>query len=139
MKIFLKVILTLAIILAAGLSIGVGISIAPKIQSMLNNDMVSGMDMSATDSSKKSDDEPLYWVAPMDPNYRRDAPGQSPMGMDLVPVYDDGEDLPAGTVKISPEVINNLGVRTALVKKQKIEDEISTVGTVTFDDRRRCG
>ena len=28
-----------------------------------------------------------YWVAPMDPNYRRDKPGKSPMGMDLVPVY----------------------------------------------------
>ena len=31
--------------------------------------------------------EILYWVAPMDPNYRRDQPGKSPMGMDLVPVY----------------------------------------------------
>ncbi|MCB1588511.1 MAG: hypothetical protein KDI37_04450, partial [Xanthomonadales bacterium] len=25
--------------------------------------------------------KPLYWVAPMDPNYRRDGPGKSPMGM----------------------------------------------------------
>ena len=31
----------------------------------------------------------LYWVAPMDPNFRRDKPGKSPMGMDLVPVYAD--------------------------------------------------
>ena len=31
--------------------------------------------------------EVLYWVAPMDANYRRDKPGKSPMGMDLVPVY----------------------------------------------------
>jgi len=31
----------------------------------------------------------LYWVAPMDANYRRDQPGKSPMGMDLVPVYAD--------------------------------------------------
>jgi len=31
--------------------------------------------------------EILYWVAPMDPTYRRDKPGKSPMGMDLVPVY----------------------------------------------------
>jgi Cu(I)/Ag(I) efflux system membrane fusion protein len=30
--------------------------------------------------------EVLYWVAPMDANFRRDQPGQSPMGMDLVPV-----------------------------------------------------
>ena len=33
--------------------------------------------------------EILYWVAPMDPNYRSDGPGKSPMGMDLVPVYAD--------------------------------------------------
>jgi len=31
--------------------------------------------------------EVLYWVAPMDANYRRDKAGKSPMGMDLVPVY----------------------------------------------------
>ena len=30
-----------------------------------------------------------YWVAPMDPTYIRDKPGKSPMGMDLVPVYED--------------------------------------------------
>ena len=29
----------------------------------------------------------LYWVAPMDESYRKDKPGKSPMGMDLVPVY----------------------------------------------------
>ena len=35
--------------------------------------------------------EPLYWVAPMDASYRRDRPGKSPMGMDLVPVYPELE------------------------------------------------
>ena len=33
--------------------------------------------------------KPDYWVAPMDANYRRDKPGKSPMGMDLIPVYSD--------------------------------------------------
>lgn len=136
MKAFLKIMLVLVAIVAAGLSVGIGISIAPNIQAMFDSDLMSGMDASAKMSEDKASDEPLYWVAPMDPNYRRDAPGQSPMGMDLVPVYDDGEDLPAGTVKISPEVVNNLGVRTALVKKEKIEDEITTVGTVAFDERQ---
>lgn len=41
------------------------------------------------DESKKEDRKILYWVAPMDPNFRRDKPGKSPMGMDLVPVYED--------------------------------------------------
>ena len=42
--------------------------------------------------------EILYWVAPMDANYRRDVPGKSPMGMDLVPVYADEVDGQPGVV-----------------------------------------
>jgi Cu(I)/Ag(I) efflux system membrane fusion protein len=40
-----------------------------------------------TSDAKKTEKEILYWVAPMDPSFRRDEPGKSPMGMDLVPVY----------------------------------------------------
>ena len=40
-------------------------------------------------AQQESEPEILYWVAPMDPNYRREEPGKSPMGMDLVPVYAD--------------------------------------------------
>lgn len=40
-----------------------------------------------TSSTGKAEKEILYWVAPMDPTYRRDEPGKSPMGMDMVPVY----------------------------------------------------
>ena len=39
-----------------------------------------------TQTEGSGDKKPLYWVAPMDPNYRRDEPGLSPMGMDLIPV-----------------------------------------------------
>jgi len=38
-------------------------------------------------AEKLAEKEILYWVAPMDPDFRRDGPGKSPMGMDLVPVY----------------------------------------------------
>ena len=31
----------------------------------------------------------LHWVAPMDPAFTSDEPGKSPMGMDLIPVYED--------------------------------------------------
>ena len=83
---------------------------------------------------------PLYWVAPMDPNYRRDGPGKSPMGMDLVPVYEEpGQPGPegAGTVWIAPEVVNNLGVRTAAVAPGSLPTEIRTVGYVQYDEDRR--
>lgn len=78
---------------------------------------------------------PLYWVAPMDPNYRRDKPGKSPMGMDLVPVYEENHaaDSP-GTITISPEVENNLGVRTATAKRKPIAMHIDTVGYIQFNE-----
>jgi Cu(I)/Ag(I) efflux system membrane fusion protein len=44
-------------------------------------------EMTMDGSSMSQEKEIDYWVAPMDPNYRRDQPGKSPMGMDLVPVY----------------------------------------------------
>ena len=76
--------------------------------------------------------EPLYWVAPMDANYRRDSAGKSPMGMDLVPVSATDDDSP-GIVKISAEVVNNLGVRTAIAKMQRMQSDIRTVGYVQYD------
>jgi Cu(I)/Ag(I) efflux system membrane fusion protein len=81
--------------------------------------------------------KPIYWVAPMDANYRRDKAGKSPMGMDLVPVYDDGGKGPnegAGTIRISPEVMNNLGVRTSTASYKSLHTEINTVGYVTYDE-----
>ena len=79
--------------------------------------------------------EPLYWVAPMDPNYKRDKPGKSPMGMDLIPVYEEaGDDQEIGTVTISPDVVNNLGVRTALVTRGQMDVSVNTVGYVQYDE-----
>jgi Cu(I)/Ag(I) efflux system membrane fusion protein len=81
--------------------------------------------------------KPLYWVAPMDANYKKDKAGKSPMGMDLVPVYDDGgmgPDEGPGTIRISPGVINNLGVRSITAKYKFLHTEINTVGYVTYDE-----
>ncbi len=81
--------------------------------------------------------KPLYWVAPMDSDYRRDKPGKSPMGMDLVPVYEEessSDDVGPGAVKIMPHVVNNLGVRTSPVELKNMHTEISTVGYVQYDE-----
>ncbi len=77
----------------------------------------------------------LYWQAPMDPNFRSDKPGKSPMGMELVPVY-EGDDAGAGepALRISPAVVNNLGVRTAMVTRGSLSREIDTVGFIAPDD-----
>jgi len=76
----------------------------------------------------------LYWVAPMDANFRRDDPGKSPMGMDLVPVYADEVDATPGTVKIDPTVVSNLGVRTAVVESGSLPRRVETVGYVGYDE-----
>ncbi|PSU70989.1 efflux transporter periplasmic adaptor subunit [Photobacterium phosphoreum] len=84
-----------------------------------------------------ANNEPLYWVAPMDPNYQRDKPGKSPMGMDLIAVYaekDAAKKNVAGTVIIDAAVENNLGVKTAAVIKQKLSPKIDTIGYVAFDE-----
>lgn len=82
--------------------------------------------------------KPLHWVAPMDPNYKRDQPGKSPMGMDLIPVYADKDTEQApGKVRISPEVVNNLGVRTAAVQRGRLNSSVHTVGYVQYDENRQ--
>ncbi|MBK1851899.1 efflux RND transporter periplasmic adaptor subunit [Marinobacter sp. 1-4A] len=87
----------------------------------------------ATSNASK---EPLHWVAPMDPNYKSDKPGKSPMGMDLIPIYADsgsGKDAP-GTVRISPNVVNNLGVLTEPVIQGRLPNKITTVGYVQYSE-----
>jgi Cu(I)/Ag(I) efflux system membrane fusion protein len=76
----------------------------------------------------------LYWKAPMDPNYRRDEPGKSPMGMDLVPVYAGAGDEDEGIVSINARVVNNLGIRTAVAELGVLSRRIETVGFVGYDE-----
>lgn len=89
-------------------------------------------------AGEPAEKKPLYWVAPMDANYRRDEPGLSPMGMDLVPVYAEGAnggpDEGPGTIRISPDVVNNLGVRTFTAQRKEMSSTIKTVGYVGYDE-----
>lgn len=80
-----------------------------------------------------------YWVAPMDANYRRDKPGKSPMGMELVPVYADdaGENSGQPSIRIDPSVVNNIGVRTQTVMREDFARNIDTVGVIMIDQEAR--
>ena len=71
----------------------------------------------------------------MDANYRRDKPGKSPMGMDLVPVYADESDAMA-VCSIAPEMVQNLGVRTAVAERSRLWRGIDTVGYVDYDESK---
>src|SRR3990170_549749 len=80
----------------------------------------------------------LYWQDPMHPQYRSDKPGVAPdCGMQLVPVYADevaAEDMPAGTVRLSPEKRQISGVRTGLVQEKALVKTIRTVGLLAADE-----
>jgi Cu(I)/Ag(I) efflux system membrane fusion protein len=76
----------------------------------------------------------LFWQDPMVPGQRFDKPGKSPfMDMQLVPVY-AAESSDSG-VKVSPGVQQNLGIRTALVRKTRVGTSFDAVGNVQFDER----
>jgi len=87
-------------------------------------------------ASEKKEKKILYWVAPMDPNFRREQPGKSPMGMDLIPVYEgaDSDDGGEKALRISPGVVNNIGVRTAKVERRTLHNMIDTVGFIMLND-----
>jgi Cu(I)/Ag(I) efflux system membrane fusion protein len=80
--------------------------------------------------------EILYWVAPMDANFRRDKPGKSPMGMELVPVYAGAGGSNDSSVNIAPEVVQNLGIRTATAERSRLWRSIDTVGYVDYDESK---
>jgi Cu(I)/Ag(I) efflux system membrane fusion protein/cobalt-zinc-cadmium efflux system membrane fusion protein len=79
-----------------------------------------------------------YWVAPMNPSYIRDEPGKSPMGMDLVPVYEEeGEEKePASTIRIDPVTMQNMGVRLGKVERKSLVKDIRTVGNIIYDETK---
>jgi Cu(I)/Ag(I) efflux system membrane fusion protein len=93
--------------------------------------MTSGTASPAAQPGKKV----LYWHDPMYPQQKFDKPGKSPfMDMQLVPVYGEDESASAG-VKVSSQLVQNLGVRTAVAERARLESTLEAVGTVAFDER----
>lgn len=89
-------------------------------------------DGSATSGERKI----FYWRAPMDPNYVSEKPGKSPMGMDLIPVYEDEVMGSGGGVKIDPYTVQKIGVKTAVVERRPLSRTVRTVGRVGYNETR---
>jgi len=98
--------------------------------------MMSSPEASAAASGPEaSGRKPLYWYDPMYPQSKFDKPGKSPfMDMQLVPKYADAQ-ADAGTVAISPRVVQNLGVRTAEARMGSLEQKLEAVGSVAYNER----
>ena len=88
----------------------------------------------------------LYYHDPMHPAYKSDKPGIAPdCGMQLEPVYSDeegaaspsdGSVAPPGTVRISAEKQQLIGVRVEEVRQADREETVRTLGRVAADEAR---
>ena len=84
----------------------------------------------------------LHYVDPMNPAHTSPEPGLAPCGMKMEPVYadDDGQAAGAalypGSVKITPEKQQIIGVRVATVEKSPWTYTLRTLGAVAADETR---
>ncbi len=80
----------------------------------------------------------LYYRNPMGLPDTSPVPKKDPMGMDYIAVH-EGEAEPAaeeGQVKISPDRIQKLGVRSETVTRREIDRVLRAVGKIEIDERR---
>ncbi len=82
----------------------------------------------------------LYWTDPMIPGFKSDKPGKSPMGMDMVAVYEEENGSAAAAsvegyapILLTPQKQQLIGVKTAKVGRMNIQKTIRTVGTIAHD------
>jgi len=130
-----KIVLSLAVLAAVAAAGYGGYRYAQHQQMVAMTTAAPSQGETAPKAQESSDKRVLYWYDPMFPQQKFDKPGKSPfMDMQLVPKYAD-EAGDAGTVTISPRVIQNLGVRTAQGKTGSLEQRYDTVGTVAFNER----
>jgi membrane fusion protein, copper/silver efflux system len=77
----------------------------------------------------------LYYRHPMGAADTSLVPKKDEMGMDYLPVY-EGELASAEQVLISPEKIQKLGVKTAIVANRTLTRSIRALGSIQVDERR---
>lgn len=126
---FLSVIITLIIGLAAG-----GGAVWYYLQQQ-----PPAMEKMADEPVPKTEQKPLFYRNPMNPEITSPVPAKDHMGMDYIPVYADDNQKnndPAGTVKIDPVTEQNIGVRSAEAKLMALSHPIRTVGKVSYDEER---
>lgn len=79
----------------------------------------------------------LYYRNPMGLPDTSPVPKKDPMGMDYVPVYEGGEPAASGpVVKINPDRVQKLGVRTELVELRDLKRAIRAVATLQANERQ---
>lgn len=97
-----------------------------------------GKNYVAAGKSKNTQKKILYWTDPMIPGYKASGPGKSPMGMDLIPVYEQAKtegDAVQGHASISLDSAKQhlIGIKTQKVSMHELTKVIRASGTVAHD------
>jgi Cu(I)/Ag(I) efflux system membrane fusion protein/cobalt-zinc-cadmium efflux system membrane fusion protein len=92
-------------------------------------------------ASQTKERKVLFWYDSMNPQRTYDKPGKAPDGMDLVPKYAEGDEdslntMPVGTVKISPQNQQVIGVQTAVVRHEPLVRTLRTTGQITANETK---
>lgn len=89
-----------------------------------------------TVSADATSEEPRLYTCPMHPHYISEDPdGTCPIcGMDLVPAETQSASLGDGSVAVSPEMIQSLGIRTAPATQTDFSRTLRAYGTVEADE-----
>lgn len=75
-----------------------------------------------------------FYKSTMIPGEVKPAPGKDSMGMDMVPVYEDGDAASASAIQIDAATIQRMNVKTDTVTRGPVRRLIRTVGTVEFNE-----
>lgn len=87
------------------------------------------------DAHSSAERKVLYWYDPMMPAQRFDKPGKSPfMDMELLPRYADDKAEKDG-VEISARQQQSLGIRTAKVTREVLDEQLEAFGTIATNER----
>jgi membrane fusion protein, copper/silver efflux system len=77
----------------------------------------------------------LYYRHPMGAADTSPVPKKDEMGMDYLPVY-EGEPETSGQIRVNPEKIQKLGVKTETVATRTLIRSIRALGSIQVDERR---
>ena len=102
----------------------------------LNPTTALAIDAKAETPTGEKKEKILYYRDPMSPA-TSPVPKKSAMGMDYVPVYETGAQDDAGTVRLSPDRIQQLGVQSETAKRRNLAQPVHAVGTVQIDETRQ--
>jgi Cu(I)/Ag(I) efflux system membrane fusion protein len=126
----------IAVIVVAGVGLGTGYWLgiqkneAPRMKAETAG-------TSNADTAKKTERKILYYRNPMGQPDTSPVPKKDPMGMDYVAVYEGEEPAASGPlVKINPDKVQKLGVRTEAAELRELTRTVQAVATIQANERQ---